>query len=482
MKRNHILALFVMSLLLLFAPGLPASADDALCISDIRIETGRDALGRLEEEGYTVVRQNLNPSGKRQSAYLGYRLGENAVTGLVVSKDHRSEIAFEGVRYALVSDENLGSEKKPLYLYATRDEACGSGIVSLGTLSVDPKNGGDPLDIFGDGSMPLRTDDGHAADLEPDASEWSLYLFAVPKDLCLPYISDLRIVTAREKKDLYDAVVSAGFNYYEEQPLFSTSEGDAYLCYNRTADPSLAVTFAAVSDASSLAGLTFESAGNFGEGETATELIYTKAAEVGSPVAGITVGERMSGSFTMGEWAAAYFGGSITSAKARLYQSAEYALLCASEETFMESPLKMYEGGKEAGETGLYLISSVNVIPLWVSEEETLPETEPLPGEENEEDLPNEEEAILPEEEIAEEELLSDGMVHDTEEEGFVREEEESETDTEEEAAEEDNTDEALGSAIGRGSLIAIAVLAISAVTAAFIAAMVRGNKGKKEE
>ncbi len=487
MKRIRLVLSFVMMLAVVILCRLPVSASDTVCISEIHIEKGKNAISTLEEAGYTAVFRNLNPSGKGERIHLGYKCGGEAITGLVVSSEKKDQLTFEGAVYKPVSSLSLnqGNGGKALYLYYTRDKAAGSGIVSLNMVLRDEKNDVDPLDYLNDGSSAVRTVEGNAADLEAGVKGSSLYLFTVPRELCLPYISALRTVAVKNGESLFDTLVASGCDYYVAEPISENAEGKIYLAYDRTSDVTEAITYAAVSDADVIGGVPFARAGELSEGDKALGLYYTRSLSVGAPVTEITKGIRMGESFALGDWAAAYFGGEITSARANLFSSEEYALLSASEEAYTQLAIHTYEEGRETGETGLYLVLAADASPLVIPEEtETEPEEETTETDMETEIEPEAEGVIddappLPEEEnegLAEEELLTDGSLHDTEEEDFSREEETSEDTSTEEG------DEGLGSVIGSGSLIATAVLLIMAVIVVFIVVMIRGRKFRKEE
>lgn len=217
--------------------GMTAFAAEQMCISQLKIESGDGAAEKLEANGYTVIFQNLNPSsGERM--YLGYKLGETAITDLIVSSELKSSISVNSVSYRSVSPLNLnqGTGGKTVYLYSTTDAKAGSGIVSL-TYLKDGKDGSAKLlEKFGDGSVPVRTVDGNAADFDEGIDERDLFLLTVREKACLPYVSDIRIVNVNSSENAFKKIVSSGCNYFNSEPVAESGAVSSYLCYNRTAE------------------------------------------------------------------------------------------------------------------------------------------------------------------------------------------------------------------------------------------------------
>ena len=132
MKKVLSLIIVPVMLILFVLPGTTAFAADRLCISQISVEAGADAAEKLEKKGYTVIYQNLNPSGEER-IYMGYKLGGTPVTDLIVSSVHAGSVEVNSVTYTSVSSVNLnqGTGGAPVYLYCTGDTKAGSGILSL---------------------------------------------------------------------------------------------------------------------------------------------------------------------------------------------------------------------------------------------------------------------------------------------------------------------------------------------------------------
>lgn len=418
-----------------------------MCISQLKIESGDDAAEKLEANGYTVIFQNLNPSsGERM--YLGYKLGETAITDLIVSSELKSSVSVNSVSYRSVSSLNLnqGTDGRPVYLYSTTDAKAGSGIVSLTYLKDNKDGSAKLLEKFGDGSVPVRTVDGNAADFDEGIDERDLFLLTVHEKACLPYVSDIRIVNVNSSENAFKKIVSSGCNYFNSEPVAESDTESAYLCCNRTASASEAVRSAVISESSEIDGITYQSAGSFNLNGESLNLYFTKDETAGKPVAEIVKGSLFNDGFTLGEWAKSYFSGAPSSARSSLYSEDTYNTLIESDEEYTQLPIKNY-GGNSTSKIDLYMI---------------------LPAEGLNTEKPDERVVVIPEEQENEPEELQ----RDTEITGI-----EKETTTAE------STNRALnayGSAISGGSLIAIAVMAIIAVIAAFIMVVVKDRKNGK--
>ncbi len=461
--RKIIFTLMIVSILLFSAavPGTMVYAASRSCISELSIAAGDDGLNQLEKDGYTAVYQNLNPSKDSQTKiYLGYKLGSSPITGLAVSSENRKSFSIGTIKYSQVSSVNLnqGNGGSPVYLYFTKSEEAGRGIVSLNTVCRDENNDVNLLDCINEGSVSVRTADGNAADFEEGISGTDLYMFMVRENTCLPYISDIKTVTVKKGENTFSRIVSSGCDYYVKDCIGTGGDGCTYLCYNRTDDASDAVRYAAVSDSENIDGIGFVSAGSFSDGNAVQNLYYSKSAEIGNPVTEITKGSVMGNEFTLGEWTQAYFRGAPSGARSEALRSSTFEKLSESETPYTELQIMSYLGGSPSGVTDLYMVLS--------SENLTVPaQTEPSLSEELE---------ALEEDANASE---ADALAQD----GELRDAEDAETVKEESAAEEAEQpvegEIAYGSAIGSGGLAAIAVLTIIAVILVFILVMFRNRK-----
>lgn len=449
MKKVFSLIIVPVMLILFVLPGTTAFAADRLCISQISVEAGADAAEKLEKKGYTVIYQNLNPSGEER-IYMGYKLGGTPVTDLIVSSVHAGSVEVNSVTYTSVSSVNLnqGTGGAPVYLYCTGDTKAGSGILSLFFVK-DSKDGAtDVLDTFGDGSVPVRTADGKAADFDEGINERDLFCFAVHENSCLPFVSEVKIVNVGAGESTFEKIVASGCNYYNAAPLSQVNGTSSYLCFNRTADASSAVRAAAFSDSDEIGGVKYISAGSCSLNGEALNLFYTKDASAGNPVAEIIKGSLTDSSFTCGDWAKAYFSRASSSAMSSIYDEDLYNTLIESDEEYLQLKVKNIKSGSD---TDLFLILSANGANADISEARTV---------------------ILPEEGQEETSV----MQRDTEITGVSKDEQ-----TEDSPAEGDALN-AYGSAIGGGSLIAIASMAVLMTVAAAIFVFVKGRKNGKND
>lgn len=440
-KRLMIFILaFAMIIFFLF-PGTTAFAADTLCISQIKIEAGDNAAEKLEGGGFTVIYQNLNPSGGDR-IYLGYKLGKTPITNLAVSSQAGGAVTVDSVSYTPASSVNLnrGTGGSPVYLYSTTDPKAGSGILSLSFVK-DVKDGSvNLLDCFGDGSVPVRTSDGSAADFDEGISARNLYLFMIKENSCKPYVSDIKTVNVSSGENAFKKIAASGCDYFNREPVSKVNGVSTYLCFNRTADASQAVRFVSASDNLGADGIAYTSAGSYVLNEKNVNLYYTRDKTVGNPVSEITDSSLTKAEFTLSDWAKSYFSRAESSAMSQIYSEELYNSLIESQEEYTQLKIK-----DNSGDIGLYMILSAKGIKTDSLEERVVT----LPSEQNEDNTE---------------------MQRDTEITGI---EKENTAQTEESKS----TVNAYGSAIGSGSLAAIAVLAIIAVVVAFIFVTVKSRK-----
>ena len=424
-------------------PGVTAYAAEQLCISQIKIESGDGAAEKLESGGYTVIYQNLNPSGGDR-IYLGYKLGNTPVTDLIVSSQLKNTISVNSVTYSAVSSINLnqGTKGSPVYLYGTTDIKAGSGIVSLNCFKDNKDGSTNLLEKFGDGSVPVRTDSGKAADFDEGIDKRDMYFFMIYKDACKPFVSDMKIVNVSAEENAFEKIAASGCNYFNREPVAKSNGASTYLCYNRTADSADAVRFVYASDTAEINGITCTGAGSYSLNGKNVSLYYTKDKSVGNPITEITKGSLTKSEFTLGDWAKAYFSGTESSAISQIYTEDAYNTLTASDEEYTQLKIKDASGS----DTGLYMILSAKGLNLDKQEETVVT----LPTEQNEENTE---------------------MQRDTEITGVEKEESTTGSETSKNAV------NAYGSAIGSGNLIAIAVMAIIAVIIAFVFVTVKDRK-----
>ena len=483
---------------------VPVRAEGSALISEFCITAGKNAIDQLENNGYTAIYQNLNPSGGEKLC-LGYKLGSNPLTGLLTSSEYQETIVLDGVTYTPVSaislNQNAGGS--PVYLYCTRDPKAGSGIVSL-TMVRETAGEEDPMDFLNDGSVPVRNTDGSPADFEAGIAGYDLHCFMIRENICLPYISELKTVTAADGEDLFAKLVSSGCDYYEEQCIASGNGVSTYLCCSRTADADKAVrtVLAADTEIPDAAEYSFLSAGAFQKDGKEFELFYSKDARCGEPLMEVSGGMRMADAFTTGDWAHAYFEGRATAARVQLFGEAAYQAFAESLEPCLQLPVHCYETAEEntiVSETGMYLIRTAagqeNFEPEFAALEETAEDetAEDDPAEkaetgdveesdpeetgnteetENSEDAEDGAESLASEESVSEENIYeNDGLERDVEDPDALKTEE---TEPEEE--------QVSGSVIGVGNMIAIAVMAMAAVAGTFVFAVLKNRRQEESE
>lgn len=446
--KKHICILFVFAILLASViPRITVFASERMCISDIKIESGVDAGERLEADGYTVLFQNLNPSSENRM-YLGYKLGEKAITNLIVSSELKSNISVGSISYHSVSSLNLnqGTDGKPVYLYSTTDAGAGNGIIALSFIKDNKDKRAKLLESINDGSVPVRTVDGNPADFDEGIGERDLFLLTVREKACLPYVSDIKIVNVNSSENAFRKIVSSGCNYFCNEPLTQTDSSSTYLCCNRTADVSEALRSVVISDSSEIDGITYQSAGSCNINGERLNLYYTKDKTEGNPVVEVVKGSLFYGNFTLGEWAKSYFSGVPSSARSSIYSENTYNTLIESDEEYTQLQIKNRSNNNTA-KIDLYMIVSANGLNIENSDERSV---------------------VLPDEQKNE----NGELQHDIEVNGIEKEEETRES--------TDKSLNAYGSAISGGSLIAIAVMAITAVIAVSIMVIVKDRKNSK--
>ena len=441
--KKHIKILIISALLLvLIIPNTVCFASGRLCISELSLRSGDTAAEALEAEGFTVIYQNLNPSGER--IYLGYKLGEKPITGLTVSAEYKASVSVDGVAYTPVSALNLneGTDGSPVYLYGTYDSKAGSGIAALNFVKDNKDPGVNLLDSFGDGSVPIMTADGRLADFDAGIEERSLYLLAVRENSCLPYISEIKTVNVGKNDNAFKVITESGFVYFNPEPVSQADGADTYLCFNRTADAGNAVRFAAFSNTPEIDGIQYTLAGEINLNGKNSGLYYTKSKEVGNPVVQITPDSLFEGNVSFGDWAALYFG-RASFASSYIYEEEAYAALLQSTEEYMQLGIK----NENSADSGLYMIlASQGLASAPASAAVTVPQAQSESVE----------------------------LQRDTEVTGIEKE-------TSPDITAADKTVDAYGSAIGGGSLIAIAVFAIISVIAAFIFVTFKGRKKESD-
>ncbi len=460
MKRNdwRRILLSVLAVIMLFPPFSTFAASGS-CLSEIKIAVGKEAITELEKKGYTVIYQNLNHApGSGEMIYMGYKTGDDAITGLVVSPEKRPSLSIGSVTYTLVSEKDLnaGTAGFPLYLYCTKDKKAGDGIVALLSFSRNPKNDAALPDFFSDGSVPVRTADGSAADFEAGIDGYELYFFMIRRTVCLPYISEIKTVEVANGDRLLSKLTSTGCDYFIDAPICTSGNTATYLCYNRTADKAQAVRYVAVSDTASLCGVPFTSAGKMICDGKARELFFTRSERIGNPITDITLGAVMGEDFTLGDWARSYFGGKTTAGASKVFNEEAYGDLTQSKEEYTQLPVNCFENEKAVSGSGLYIVLGKN--GLTAVADAVAKEVKSKNG-------------------MAENAYPIDGQSRDIEDNAINKQAEEDEKT----ADGSRKTEEIPGSAIGGGSLIAIAAFLVAAMTVTGVCITASNRRKRKD-
>ena len=202
--------LIALMIVYLIVPALAAASSP--CISEITVMSGKNAVEDLEEDGYTVVRQNLNGSpDAEERIYMGYKTGDDAVTGLLVSSEYVSSLTYGGTEFTPVSDINLndGTDGSPVYLYYTKDGAAGSGVTALETFTRSPYFRDEFSALFGEDEYPVPNTDGNAADLDDGIDGYELYLFIKCENMDPAYVGKTEADEEQSGEDIsYNSILS----------------------------------------------------------------------------------------------------------------------------------------------------------------------------------------------------------------------------------------------------------------------------------
>lgn len=285
-----------------------AAHAQASFISDITAAAGEDGRATLESNGYTVLFQGMNiVTTDGDPVFLGYKKGTDAVTDLIVSSKSADSLECGGCTYLRASDISLnaGTDGTPLYLYFTRDASAGSGIVSLDTVSgFSDKD--EVISLKNDGSSPVRTDGGEIANLDDGIENCELYLLMYRSGEIKRYISEVYTVSGSTKAEAINSAASKGCDYWLSDGI--TADGvTSYIAFRRTADKNDAIT-----------KLTFNKA------EPQTE----KNADSDTYLLDISSQKLFGNTFELGSWAGVYLSYDKTVSKT----SDEYKTLRGSKE------------------------------------------------------------------------------------------------------------------------------------------------------
>ena len=218
---------------------LQSSAEAGVYITEIRLEQGDLSSESLEESGYSLIGQPLNPAGTTD-LYLGYQTGgeSGAIRDLMVSSSGSGSIEVEGISYQKVSDISLneGAGGSALYLYASYDAQAGEPLRGLSFLVKKSPGGFEDNSslLASDGSELVITDDGKPADFDEGIGESEIYLRMYKGNLYRPYVDDVIVATAGSEEAAIAELVVKRCTYYVNYDI--GDKKSVFVGYTRTDD------------------------------------------------------------------------------------------------------------------------------------------------------------------------------------------------------------------------------------------------------
>lgn len=247
MKKIWCYVVMMIGLLFSFSAGSKVFAASAPVVTGLTVETGREATSKLEEQGYEVIYTNFNAGDVEKKVYIGYKRGSGtAITDLRISEKKQDSITVDGISYQKVSGTNLntGSSGDAIYLYATTDSKAGGKILDLSS-NVYNANGDSQLKgyaLTNDGAVPVRKDNGSAANLEQGKSQKYAYLMMVRDGIYQPYIREVHMACESSKRSAISKLASLGCDYYLDAEFPASGDKKMMIGYSRTSQESEAVT------------------------------------------------------------------------------------------------------------------------------------------------------------------------------------------------------------------------------------------------
>lgn len=284
-------------------------------ISSLSIASGSDAMAVLEEGGYTALPDPLNYEG--ESLYLGFTLGNDPITDLVVGYEYRESLEFRNITYYPVSSLSLneGSVGYEMYLYYTKDKSAGGSILSLTASSFyrlegvddDELNLPDALPLSGDGSLPVLDTDGNVANFDLGVGDNVIYLLKTTNRLLCPCISEAAAVTGETMQAALTKAAEKGLGYY--YTLSGQNENEVVLiAYDRQDDKDGAVTDVVVSQGDRKREGYTQEGETFSLGGREYVLLVSHDEKAGGAL--VDFGDMMyehENGFTLGQWTEKYY-------------------------------------------------------------------------------------------------------------------------------------------------------------------------------
>ena len=223
---------------------MPAHAENTVFITDIELAFGSAEADKLEASGWSVMMVGLNvTSNTDKQVYIAYKTdGGSPITNLILANDAGNSVkGKDGCTYTRAGqtdvDEGIGGGTGCVYF--TRDKNAGEPLVALQVLRSTSKA---LYTITNDGAELVKTASGIPADLESANKKAVLYLAMIRDGIVKPYISQVGVVTDKDKWNAVYTACERGYNYYVDGDMDSVNGTYTLLVYNRTADVKKAVT------------------------------------------------------------------------------------------------------------------------------------------------------------------------------------------------------------------------------------------------
>lgn len=219
-------------------------AQNTVFITDIKLAYGSDEADKLELSGWSVMMVGLNVSSNTdKQVYIAYKTdGSSPVTNVLLAKDSGSSLkGKDGCSYTRAGDTDVdaGIGGGTGCLYFTREKSAGEPLVALQVLRSTSKA---LYTITNDGAELVKTASGIPADLESANKKAVLYLAMIRDGIVKPYISQVGVVTDKDKWNAVYTACERGYNYYVDGDMDSENGTYTLLVYKRTADVKKAIT------------------------------------------------------------------------------------------------------------------------------------------------------------------------------------------------------------------------------------------------
>ncbi len=221
-----------------------SKADGESFITGISLIQGDLGSLSLEEAGYNVIQQSLNPAGS-EGLYLGYQTGGEggAIRDICVSSSGSGSITVDGHSYQKASDISLnsGADGSGLYLYVSHDEEAGEPLRGISFQAKQTREGysDDSPILASDGSELVVTDDGKVADFDEGIADSELYLRMYKGDIYRPYVEKVVVATADSEEAAINKLAAKRCTYFVNYDI--GDEKTVMVGYTRTSDETKAL-------------------------------------------------------------------------------------------------------------------------------------------------------------------------------------------------------------------------------------------------